>query len=193
MFWPVLELSLYGGGGGVYIYIGLTPGFSVYTAVMDITIHHPWMRRPVMAAPFLPSRLLGQRFGEGILESELITSMLSPYYPRPPGTPQPESGLSEVKMDKDQFSVLLDVKHFAPEELTVKVVGDYVEVHAKHEERQDEHGFISREFHRRYKLPPTVNPGGLTSALSAEGLLSIQAPVTDSTKAEERSVPIARK
>ncbi|KAM3921627.1 heat shock protein beta-6 [Leptodactylus fuscus] len=160
---------------------------------MDITIHHPWMRRPVMAAPLFPSRILGQRFGEGILESELFANMLSPYYMRSPSIPQQEAGLSEVKLDKNQFSVLLDVKHFAPEELTVKVVGDYVEVHAKHEERQDEHGFISREFHRRYKLPPTVNPAALNSALSAEGLLSIEAPVKEDTKTEERSIPIARK
>ncbi|KAM5132514.1 heat shock protein beta-6 isoform 2-T2 [Mantella aurantiaca] len=107
--------------------------------------------------------------------------------------PPPDTGLSEVKLDKDQFSVLLDVKHFSPEELTVKVVGDYVEVHAKHEERPDEHGYISREFHRRYKLPATVNPASLSSALAADGLLSIQAPVTDPTKTEERSIPIARK
>ncbi|CAN2388038.1 Hsp20/alpha crystallin family [Pristimantis euphronides] len=159
---------------------------------MDVTIHHPWMRRPVTAASLFPSRILGQRFGEGVLESELLASMLSPYYSQSLGIPQPETGLSEVKLDKDQFSVLLDVKHFSPEELTVKVVGDAVEVHAKHEERQDEHGFISREFHRRYKIPPTVNPAVITSALSAEGLLSIQAPITDSTKTEERSIPIAR-
>ncbi|KAG9482826.1 heat shock protein beta-6 [Eleutherodactylus coqui] len=160
---------------------------------MDITIHHPWMRRPVMAAPLFPTRILGQRFGEGVLESEVLASMLSPYYCQSPSIPQPETGLSEVKLDKDQFSVILDVKHFSPEELTVKVVGDYVEVHAKHEERQDEHGFISREFHRRYKIPPTVNPAVVTSALSAEGLLSIQAPTTEGTKTEERNIPIARK
>ncbi|XP_044138524.1 heat shock protein beta-6 [Bufo gargarizans] len=160
---------------------------------MDITIHHPWMRRPVMAPPLFPSRILGQRFGEGILESDLFASMISPYYVRSPSIPQPETGLSEVKLDKDQFSVLLDVKHFSPEELTVKVVGDHVEVHAKHEERPDEHGFISREFHRRYKVPPTVDPTALTSALSAEGLLSIQAPIKEGTKTEERSIPIARK
>ncbi|XP_040278198.1 heat shock protein beta-6 [Bufo bufo] len=160
---------------------------------MDITIHHPWMRRPVMAPPLFPSRILGQRFGEGILESDLFASMISPYYLRSPSIPQPETGLSEVKLDKDQFSVLLDVKHFSPEELTVKVVGDHVEVHAKHEERPDEHGFISREFHRRYKVPPTVDPTALTSALSAEGLLSIQAPIKEGAKTEERSIPIARK
>lgn len=31
--------------------------------------------------------------------------------------------------------MLLDVKHFSPEEITVKVVGEHVEVHARHEER----------------------------------------------------------
>ncbi|XP_053546140.1 heat shock protein beta-6 [Bombina bombina] len=161
---------------------------------MDITIHHPWMRRPVMAPPLFPSRILGQRFGEGVLESELFPffpSSISPYYCGTASVPQ-EPGLSEVKLDKDQFSVLLDVKHFSPEELTVKVLGDYVEVHARHEERQDEHGFISREFHRRYKIPSTVNPAAITSALSAEGLLSIQAPVTTTPKTEERNIPITK-
>ncbi|XP_068097969.1 heat shock protein beta-6 [Hyperolius riggenbachi] len=163
---------------------------------MDITIHHPWMRRPVMSPALFPSRILGQRFGEGILESDLFACMppmsLSPYYARSLSIPQVEAGLSEVKLDKDQFSVLLDVKHFSPEEMQVKVIGDHVEVHAKHEERQDEHGFISREFHRRYKLPPSVDPATITSGLSAEGLLSIQAPVKDVTKTEERSIPITK-
>ncbi|XP_072283474.1 heat shock protein beta-6 [Pyxicephalus adspersus] len=163
---------------------------------MDITIHHPWMRRPYMAPPLFPARILGQRFGEGILESDLLASLpmgVNPYYMRTPSIPQPETGLSEVKLDKDQFSVLLDVKHFSPEELTVKVVGDCVEVHAKHEERQDEHGFISREFHRRYKIPSSVNPASITSALASDGLLSIQAPVVEAGKAEERSIPITKK
>ncbi|KAM4704248.1 heat shock protein beta-6 [Rhinophrynus dorsalis] len=161
---------------------------------MDITIHHPWMRRPIMAPPLFPSRILGQRFGEGVLESELFSPMpMTPYYYRTPSIPQQsEAGLSEIKLDKDQFSVLLDVKHFSPEELTVKVLGEHVEVHAKHEERPDEHGFISREFHRRYKIPSTVSPAAITSALSADGLLSIHAPVTGSSKTEERSIPIAR-
>lgn len=32
--------------------------------------------------------------------------------------------------------VYLDTKHFSPEELNVKVVDDYVEIHGKHAERQ---------------------------------------------------------
>lgn len=41
----------------------------------------------------------------------------------------------QVPTDPGYFSVLLDVKHFSPEEISVKVVGDHVEVHARHEER----------------------------------------------------------
>lgn len=41
-----------------------------------------------------------------------------------------------MKMEKDRFTINLDVKHFVPEELAVKVSGDYIEVHAKHEDRQ---------------------------------------------------------
>ncbi|XP_043391196.1 heat shock protein beta-6 isoform X2 [Chelonia mydas] len=96
----------------------------------------------------------------------------------------------QMTLDKDRFSVLLDVKHFSPEELSVKVVGDYVEVHAKHEERPDEHGYISREFHRRYGLPRGVDPATITSALSPDGILSITAPTKPEGKAQERTVPI---
>lgn len=41
-----------------------------------------------------------------------------------------------MRLEKDRFSVNLDVKHFSPEELKVKVLGDVIEVHGKHEERQ---------------------------------------------------------
>ncbi len=41
-----------------------------------------------------------------------------------------------MKMEKDCFSLNLDVKHFKPEELSVKINGDYIEIHARHEDRQ---------------------------------------------------------
>ncbi|XP_034972969.2 heat shock protein beta-6 [Zootoca vivipara] len=175
---------------------------------MDIAIHHPWMRRPLgfpSAFPSLfPPRLFDQRFGEGLFESDLFPATLSPYYmrtpslqmpamPAMPAMPQmPDTGLSEMKMDKDKFSVLLDVKHFSPEEMSVKVIGDYIEVHAKHEERPDEHGYISREFHRRYMIPKGVDPAAITSALSPDGVLSITAPTTQALPGVERSIPISR-
>lgn len=171
---------------------------------MDIAIQHPWMRRPFGFPSLFPSRLFDQRFGEGLLESDLFSGALSPFYLRAPGLHMPnlpmpspalnlpDTGLSEVKMDKDKFSVLLDVKHFAPEELSVKVVGDHIEVHAKHEERPDEHGYISREFHRRYMIPKGVNPSAITSALSPDGILSITAPTVPAVTSPERTIPISR-
>ncbi|XP_032083883.1 heat shock protein beta-6 [Thamnophis elegans] len=158
---------------------------------MDIAIQHPWFRRPMGFPSLFPPRLFDQRFGEGLMESDLLSGSLCPYYMRFPPMhmpSMPETGLSEMKLDKDKFSVLLDVKHFSPEEINVKVVGDYIEVHAKHEERPDEHGYVSREFHRRYMIPKGVDPAAITSALSPEGVLSITAPTK--TPALERSIPI---
>ncbi|XP_060114493.1 heat shock protein beta-6 [Heteronotia binoei] len=159
---------------------------------MDITIHHPWMRRPFGFPSLFPPRLFDQRFGEGLLESELFSGFntVSPYYSRMPHFP--DTGLSEMKVEKDKFSVHLDVKHFSPEELNVKVVGDYVEVHAKHEERPDEHGYISREFHRRYMIPKGVDPASVTSALSPDGVLTITAPIAHAALPQERTIPISR-
>lgn len=106
-------------------------------------------------------------------------------------TPHPYPPCVQVSTDSGYFSVLLDVKHFLPEEISVKVVDDHVEVHARHEERPDEHGFIAREFHRRYRLPPGVDPAAVTSALSPEGVLSIQATPA-SAQAQLPSPPAAK-
>lgn len=42
----------------------------------------------------------------------------------------------QVRSDRDKFVIFLDVKHFSPEDLTVKVQDDFVEIHGKHNERQ---------------------------------------------------------
>uniref|UniRef100_A0A8C7E2Y3 SHSP domain-containing protein n=1 Tax=Naja naja TaxID=35670 RepID=A0A8C7E2Y3_NAJNA len=159
---------------------------------MDIAIQHPWLRRSAGFPSLFPFRLFDQRFGEGLMESDLLSATLCPYYMRWQVLTQFFFPLPcfQMKLDKDKFSVLLDVKHFSPEEIHVKVVGDYIEVHAKHEERPDEHGYISREFHRRYTIPKGVDPAAITSALSPEGVLSITAPTK--TPALERSIPITR-
>uniref|UniRef100_A0A8D2Q783 Alpha-crystallin B chain n=1 Tax=Varanus komodoensis TaxID=61221 RepID=A0A8D2Q783_VARKO len=94
-----------------------------------------------------------------------------------------------MRLDKDKFSVNVDVKHFSPEELKVKVLGDVIEVHGKHEERQDEHGFIAREFSRKYRIPADVDPLSITSSLSSDGVLTVNGP---RKRNPERTIPIAR-
>lgn len=44
--------------------------------------------------------------------------------------------LLQVRLDKDKFAIHLDVKHFTPEEIRVKILGDFIEIQAQHEERQ---------------------------------------------------------
>lgn len=72
--------------------------------------------------------------------------------------------------------IILDIQQFSPEEITVKTVGNNVIVEAKHEERQDEHGFVSRHFVRRYVLPSSHDVINITSSLSSDGVLTITAP-----------------
>ncbi|CAL1287623.1 unnamed protein product, partial [Larinioides sclopetarius] len=63
-----------------------------------------------------------------------------------------DSGQSEVKNENDKFQIELNVSQFKLEELDVQVVDEYVEIHRKHKEKSDEHGFVSREFTRRNML-----------------------------------------
>jgi crystallin alpha B len=74
----------------------------------------------------------------------------------------------------------------------VKTVNNFVVVEGKHEERQDEHGFISRQFQRRYKLPNDVEADTVVSELSSDGVLTIFAPKKALPAATgERIVPIS--
>ena len=68
------------------------------------------------------------------------------------------------------------MQQFKPDELKVSVVDDFLVVEGKHEERGDEHGSISRQFNRRYKLPSDVDHQALVSKLSSDGVLSLEAP-----------------
>lgn len=86
--------------------------------------------------------------------------------------------------------------HFQPNEITVKTTDKNIIVHGtvvlmfcnvihltddcfragKHEERTDNHGYVSREFRRRVAIPKGVNPEMVTSTLTPDGHLTIMAP-----------------
>ncbi|XP_037000460.2 alpha-crystallin A chain isoform X1 [Artibeus jamaicensis] len=186
---------------------------------MDITIQHPWFKRAL--GPFYPSRLFDQFFGEGLFEYDLLpflSSTISPYYRQSlfrtvldsgiselmshmwfvmhqPQAGSPKNNPTKVRSDRDKFVIFLDVKHFSPEDLTVKVQEDFVEIHGKHNERQDDHGYISREFHRRYRLPSNVDQSALSCSLSADGMLTFSGPKVLSGVDgghSERAIPVSR-
>jgi len=78
---------------------------------------------------------------------------------------------------ENNFRVQLDVSQFTPEEINVRVVGRDLVIDGKHEEREDDHGFISRSFTRRYALPEDVDVMKVEGQLSKDGkLLKLEAP-----------------
>lgn len=125
--------------------------------------------------------IFDQHFGMGMLQDDLlnpppITPIHAGYYRPWRSQAARQSGMSQIQNDKEGFRVNLDVQQFKPDEITVKTVNNFVIVEGKHEERQDEHGFISRQFQRRYKLPDDVEADTVVSQLSSDGVLTIVAP-----------------
>lgn len=91
---------------------------------------------------------------------------------------------------KDGFQVCMDVQQFSPNEISVKTIDNCVIVEGKHEERQDEHGFISRQFTRRYALQKGYDINSITSTLSSDGVLTVKAPPPKELESNERVVSI---
>ena len=81
--------------------------------------------------------------------------------------------------DPNKFEAKLNVTNFTPEEITIKVKGNNMLVEGKHEEKQDKngHGYVSRQFTRRYTLPDDVHLEQLSSSMDAKGkTLTIHTP-----------------
>lgn len=140
-----------------------------------------------------PHRIWDQNFGMGLYPEQLIfpssidsrmysplnnRAMLDLYYrPLAEFLRRDGGGTSTITADKDTFKVILDIQQFKPEEISVKLINRLVVVEAKHEEKKDEHGLISRQFVRKYLLPEQVDEEKLASSMSSDGILIITAPL----------------
>uniref|UniRef100_A0A7N9CLU2 SHSP domain-containing protein n=1 Tax=Macaca fascicularis TaxID=9541 RepID=A0A7N9CLU2_MACFA len=147
---------------------------------VETGFHHPELRHPDFPLAN-PSRLGEQRFGEVLLPALCPPgcASLSPFY-QPvlfPLFPAAFSaGASELRLSEGKFQAFLDVSHFTPDEVTVRTVDNLLEVSARHPQRLDRHGFVSREFCRTYVLPADVDPWRVRAALSHDGILNLEAP-----------------
>lgn len=116
----------------------------------------------------------------GLLPEEILTPTLyHGYYVRPRAARAGEgarAGASELRLSEGKFQAFLDVSHFTPDEVTVRTVDNLLEVSARHPQRLDRHGFVSREFCRTYVLPADVDPWRVRAALSHDGILNLEAP-----------------
>ncbi|KAM7374767.1 hypothetical protein PAMP_007407 [Pampus punctatissimus] len=147
----------------------------------------------------------------GYIRPSILTPDMSPMMPQAPIMPhvpmmypsammpqqaralsrQMSSGISEIKQTQDNWKVSLDVNHFSPEELVVKTKDGVVEITGKHEERKDEHGFVSRTFTRKYTLPAGTDMEKVTSSLSPEGVLTVEAPlIKQAIESSETTIPV---
>uniref|UniRef100_A0A6M2DNF1 Putative small heat shock protein 22.1 grapholita molesta n=1 Tax=Xenopsylla cheopis TaxID=163159 RepID=A0A6M2DNF1_XENCH len=146
-----------------------------------------------------PMRLMDQHFGMGLNRHDLLSSLHATpslfrggYYRPWRNEISNDDSSSTIVADKDKFQVTLDVQQFKPKEITVKTKDNCVIVEGKHEEQQDEHGYISRHFVRRYVLPRNHEAADVVSSLSSDGVLTITAPKRALPAAEERVVPVTQ-
>lgn len=86
-----------------------------------------------------------------------------------------------------EFQVLVDVLQFKVNEVAVRIdENGTITVEAKHEEREDEHGFISRYFKRVFVLPDIYDVNHVFSKLSFDGVLTITAPLKEGFKLKRK-------
>lgn len=110
-------------------------------------------------------------------------------------------GSSMLKVEKpfiEDFSgnkklnLKFDCTQFKPEEITVKTVDRNLTVHAKHVEESPGKK-VHREFTKSYLLPDKIDPMKVTSSLSGDGVLCIEAPAPQSVETrKERIIPIEK-
>ncbi|KAG0726340.1 Protein lethal(2)essential for life [Chionoecetes opilio] len=77
--------------------------------------------------------------------------------------------------ENDKYKMMVDVKDFKPGDITVKTVDDTVVVEGKIEQKEG-NSIKTQVFTRRFMLPNTVNLNAVTSAMSRDGVLTINAP-----------------
>lgn len=102
-----------------------------------------------------------------------------PYHPAPYWQLDDcSTGGSEARMTKaDGFQMTMDVSEFQTHEIEVKTRAHSVIVEGRHEEREDDHGFVSRHFVRRFEVPAVCDIRDVVSTLSSDGILVVRAPL----------------
>ncbi|KAK3104229.1 hypothetical protein FSP39_025496 [Pinctada imbricata] len=91
-----------------------------------------------------------------------------------------------------KLNLRFDCSQFKPEEIQVRTIDRNLSVQAKHVEESPGKK-VYREFSKQYTLPENVDPMKVTSALSCDGVLTIQAPAPPSVEArKERLIPIEK-
>ena len=160
----------------------------MFRPLSRMTLYYPFRRAVRLNSPFL-----GLREAEEFMDTatSLANAFLPSYFEALATAPHRRVGPLAKINSKNEFEVKMNVSQFSPAELEVKTVDNSIVVEGKHEERQDDQGFISRSFQRRYVLPEGVKAENVNCKLTSDGFLVLSAPVTvDNAVTNERPVPI---
>jgi len=86
--------------------------------------------------------------------------------------------INDVEMDNHKFLVRVEVEHFSPDEILVHFTGNnHLVIEGKHEEKlEDDDGFVSRQFRRRYEVPKDIEEDDMVCNLSSDGILTVSVP-----------------
>lgn len=94
-------------------------------------------------------------------------------------------------LEKDGFHICMDVKKFRLSELSVKVIdNETIVIEAKHGEREDSTGTVSRQIMRKYQIPKECDPEEVHAEISSDGILTVKAPLRKNKPSQERNIDI---
>ncbi|KAI8796119.1 heat shock protein Hsp-12.2 [Biomphalaria glabrata] len=99
-------------------------------------------------------------------------------------------GDSEIQNTDKEFRIRLDLRHYSPEEVKITSDNKKITIKAKHEEKQDNHGYVSREMIRTYALPDDVDPKSVTSVMNTQGTLNIKVAKKPLEAPKEIAIPV---
>lgn len=87
------------------------------------------------------------------------------------------SPLIKESEDGKILRLRFDVNNYEPEQIIVKTVDNRLQIHARREEKSDSMSMY-REYNREFLLPEGTDPELIRSSLSADGVLTVEAPLT---------------
>ncbi|KAK9876556.1 hypothetical protein WA026_013931 [Henosepilachna vigintioctopunctata] len=86
--------------------------------------------------------------------------------------------LIQENEDEKQLKLRFDVSQYKPEDVEIRIEDNHLLVHARHEEHNGPRRIL-REYQQQFLLPVGVIPDSIRSNLSADGVLTVEAPIPE--------------
>jgi len=129
-------------------------------------------------SPFPPPAV--PQYGGAITNGSAASAFPTPRPLYDPYLENLKSPLIKDESDGKTLRLRFDVSQYKPEEVTVKTVDNRLLVHAKHEEKSSSKT-VYREYNQEFMLPRGTNPELISSTLSTDGVLTVEAPLPQLT------------